>query len=164
MQARTPRSEDTKLANLKGDLAKIQADRIGKQTKYELTLKYPPEGLAEILNDGVLRGYEGQIQGLKREKASLETKYTPKHEKVRQLDAQLTTLEKAYQNEIRNVITRIKSDYEAALSQEKLLTADYNRQAQRVGSQAAKSAQYVALKREAETLHQVYQSLANATE
>ena len=153
--------EDTKLANLKGDLAKIQADRIGKQTKYELTLNYKdqPEGLAEILNDGVLRGYEGQIQSLKREKAALETKYTPKHEKVRQVDAQLATLEKAYQNEIRNVITRIKSDYEAALSQEKLLTSDYNRQAQRVGSQAAKSAQYVALRREAETLHQVYQSL-----
>jgi receptor protein-tyrosine kinase len=78
---------------------------------------------------------------------------------VRQLDAQLAILEKAYQTEIHNVITRIETDYKAALNQEKLLTADYNRQAQRVGSQAAKSAQYVALRREAETLHQVYQAL-----
>ncbi|MBZ5608729.1 MAG: polysaccharide biosynthesis tyrosine autokinase [Acidobacteriia bacterium] len=151
--------EDTKLANLKIDLARIQADRIARQSRYELTLKYPPETLAEILEDAVLRGYQQQIEALKRDKAGLETKYTPKHERVRELDARLAALEKAYQNEIHSVITRIKNDYEAALSQEKLLTADYNRQSQRVGSQAAKSAQYVALRREAETLHQVYQSL-----
>ncbi len=151
--------DDTKLANLKGDLAKIQAERIARQTRYELTQKYPPETLAEILDDPVLRGYQQQIEALKRDRAALEIKFTPKHERVRQVDAQLTTLERAYQSEIHSVVTRIKNDYEASLSQEKLLTSDYNRQSQRVGSQAAKAAQYVALKREAETLHQVYQSL-----
>ncbi len=61
--------EDTKLATLKGELAKIQADRIAKQTRYELTLNNPPETLGEILDDTVLKGYQQQINALKREKA-----------------------------------------------------------------------------------------------
>ncbi|HYL36133.1 MAG TPA: polysaccharide biosynthesis tyrosine autokinase [Bryobacteraceae bacterium] len=151
--------EDTKLASLKGDLARVQAELIQKQTRYELTTKYPPEALAEVLDDGVLRGYQAKINQLRQEKAALETKYTSKHQKVRELDAQLAVVEKDYQNEIHSVISRIKNDYEAAGRQEKLLSSSYNGQAQRVGSQAAKTSQYQSLRREADTLHQMYQSL-----
>ncbi len=151
--------EDMKLAQLKGHLASIQADRIAKQTRYELTLKNPPESLGEILDDAGLRSYQQQIGNLKREKAALETTYTPKHEKVRKLDAQLALLEKTYQNEVGSVVKRIKNDYDAALRQETLLGAAYHSQSQRVGGEAGKAAQYTALKREVETLRQMYQSL-----
>ena len=151
--------EDTKLASLKGDLAKIQADRIIKQTRYELTLKNPPQTLGEILDDAILKGYQQKIEDLKREKASLETIYTPKHEKVKKIDAQLPLLESAYATELNSVVKRIKNDYDAALRQEKLLSAAYNSQAQRVGSEATKAAQYNALRREVETLRQIYQTL-----
>ncbi|MGP0071156.1 MAG: hypothetical protein ACLPWF_04390, partial [Bryobacteraceae bacterium] len=57
--------EDTKLVQLKGELAKIQAERIAKQSRYELTVKNPPETLAEILDDPTLRGYQVQLEGLK---------------------------------------------------------------------------------------------------
>lgn len=151
--------DDTKLTSLKLDLAKSQADAILKKTRYELTLKYPPEALGEVLDDGVLRGYQQKINALKEQEAALEVKYTPKHQKVREIDAQLTSVEKDYQNEIHSVVSRIKNDYEAAARQQKLLTDTYNSQAQRVGAQAAKASQYSALRREAETMHQVYQSL-----
>jgi polysaccharide biosynthesis transport protein len=151
--------DDSKLASLKGELAKIQAERIAKQTRYELTLRNPPESLGEILDDPVLRGYHQQIGALKREIAALETTYTSKNEKVRKLEIQLAMLEKSYQNEVGSVVRRIKNDYDAALSQEKLLAAAYNGQSQRVGGEAGKAAQYNALKREVETLRQMYQSL-----
>jgi succinoglycan biosynthesis transport protein ExoP len=151
--------DDTKLATLKGELAKIQSDRIAKQTKYELTLNSPPEALGEILDDASLKGYQQKINELKREKAALETTYTAKHEKVRKIDAQLPLLEQSYTNELSNVIKRIKNDYDAALRQEKLLSGAYNGQSQRVGAEAGKAAQYNALKREVDTLRQMYQSL-----
>ena len=151
--------EDTKLLQLKAELAKIQSDRIAKQTRYELTRNNPPESLGEILDDGVLRGYQQQIELLKRDKAALETTYTPKHEKVRKIDAQMAALQKSYAEEITSVVGRIKNDYEAALRQEKLLTAAYGGQSQRVGSEAGKAAQYNALKREAETQRSMYQTL-----
>jgi polysaccharide biosynthesis transport protein len=151
--------EDTKLANLKAELAKIQNERIFRQSRYELTKKNPPESLAEVLDDGTLRGYQKQIDELKRDKAALETVYTPKHEKVRKIDAQLELTQKSYQNEIASVIQRIKNDYEASLRQEKLLTGEYDGESQRVGSEAGKAAQYNNLKREVETQRTMYQTL-----
>jgi len=151
--------EDTKLSQLKAELAKIQSERISKQTKYELVLKSPPASLPDILDDGVLRGYQQQIASLKREKAVLETTFTSKHDKVKKVDVQLTMLEKTYQNEVASILKRIQNDYDSALRHEHLLSSAYAGQSQRVGSGAGKAAQYNALKREVETLRQMYQSL-----
>ena len=151
--------DDTKLSQLKGQLAAIQADRISKQTRYELTLKNPPEALGEVLGDGGLRGYQDQINQLAREKAALMTVYTAKNEKVQKIDAQIASLQKSYDTESHNVISRIKNDYEAAVRQEHLLSAAYASQSQRVGAEGGKAAQYGALKREVETWRQMYQSL-----
>jgi len=151
--------DDTKLSQLKIELAKIQSERIAKQTKYELLRKSPPESLPDILDDANLRSYQQQISALKREKAVLETTFTSKHEKVRKVDVQLTMLEKTYQNEVGSILKRIQNDYESALRHEKLLSGAYQGQSQRVGSGAGKAAQYNALKREVETLRQMYQSL-----
>ncbi len=151
--------DDTKLSQLKGDLAKTLSERERLQTRYELTLKYPPEQLGEVLDDAVLRGYRVQIEGLKREKAVLLTTYTEKHEKVRKVDAQLSQLQGSYNTEVSSVTKRIKHDYEAALQHEKLLNRDYAGQSLRVGSEAGKAAQFNALKREVDTQRQMYQSL-----
>ena len=151
--------DDTKLAQLKAELAKIQADRIAKQTRYELTLKNSPETLGEILDDAELRGYQQQLSALRRDRAALTTVYTPKHEKVKRVDAQIELLERTYQNQISSVVSRIKNDYMAAQRQEKLLSSAYAGQSQRVGSEAGKAAEYNALRREVETLRQMYQSL-----
>jgi polysaccharide biosynthesis transport protein len=151
--------EDAKLANLKGELAKIQNERIFRQTRYELTKNNPPESLAEVLDDQVLRGYQKQLEDLKGQKAALETIYTSKHEKVRKIDAQIGLLQESYRNEVNSVKQRIKNDYEASLRQEKLLTANYDGQSQRVGAEGSKAAQYNNLKREVETQRTMYQTL-----
>lgn len=151
--------DDTKLAQLKGELAKIQAQRINRQTRYELTLKYPPQQLAEVLDDPVLRGYQQTIEGYKREKAALLTTLTEKHEKVRKIDAQLAQTEKAYDAEVTSVIKRIKHDYEASQQEERLLARDYAGQSQRVGSEAGKAATYNEYRRDVETQRQMYQTL-----
>ncbi len=151
--------EDTKLLELKAELAKIQSERIAKQARYELTQKYPAESLGEVLEDSTLRGYQGQLEQLKREKAALETVYTDKDEKVRKIDAQIASVQKAYNAEISSVVLRIKNDYEAALRQEKLLSQNYAAQSGRVGSEAGKSAQYNSLRREADMQRQMYQNL-----
>ncbi len=74
--------DDAKLSELKGELAKIQEQRILRQTRYELTRDNPPESLGEILDDSVLRGYKGEMETLKRQRAALTTTYTAKYAKV----------------------------------------------------------------------------------
>src|SRR5262249_8561042 len=63
--------DDTKLSQLKGELAKIQSDRLAKQTRYELTLHNAPQSLGEILDDSALSGIQAQIAGLQRDRAAL---------------------------------------------------------------------------------------------
>ncbi len=151
--------EDTKLAQLKGELARIQNERIARQTRYELTLKNPPDSLGEVLDDTVLRGYQQQLQALKKERAVLDITYTPKDKKVQKVDAEMASVQKAYDAEVTSTVRRIKNDYEASRSQEKSLSGAYNTQAGRVGGQASKTAQYNSLKREVDTQHQMYQTL-----
>ena len=151
--------DDTKLAQLKAELAKIQEVRIARQTRYEATEKNPPEALAEVLDNPVLRADQAQLQSLKRDRAALATTYTSKYDKVQKLDSQIALLEKAYNDELSSTVKRVKNDYEAALRQERLLTSAYNGQAQRVGSEAGKAAQYNALRREVDTQRNMYQTL-----
>ena len=151
--------DDTKLTQLKAELAKIQSERIARQTRYELTVKNPPESLGEVLDDGVLRGYQAQLQALKKDRAVLDLTYTAKDKKVMKVDAEIATVQKAYDAELVSTVRRIKNDYEASRSQEKLLIGAYDAQSQRVGGEASKTAQYNSLKREVDTQHQMYQTL-----
>jgi len=151
--------DDTKLVQLKAELARIQNERIARQTRYELTVKNPPQALGEVLEDPTLRGYQVQLENLKRDRAVLSLTYTPSYEKIKKIDAQIALAEKNYNTELENTLKRIKNDYEASLRQEKLLGAAYDAQSSRVGSQAAETAQYNALKREVDTQHQMYQTL-----
>lgn len=151
--------DDTKLAQLKGELAKIQNERIARQTRYELTVKNPPESLAEVLDDPPLRGYKVQLETLKRDRAVLAITYTDKDKRIQKLDAQIALVQKSYQDELASTLKRIKNDYEASARQEKLLTSAYDSQSQRVGSEAGNTAQYNSLKREVDTQHNMYQTL-----
>jgi capsular exopolysaccharide synthesis family protein len=151
--------DDAKLIQLRGELSRIQAERIAKQTRYELTTKNPPERLPQVLDDGGLRSYQQKINDLNREKAALETTFTSQHPKVKVLDAQITTLQSNLRNELAGVVSRIRSDYETAIRQEKSLAAEYAAQSQRVSASAGQASQYNALKREVETIRQMYQSL-----
>lgn len=151
--------DDTKLAQLKGELAKIQNERIARQTRYELTEHNAPETLAEVLDDPTLRGYKAQLETLKRDRAVLTITYTAKNEKVQKIDAQIAEIQKSYDSQLSSTVKRIRNDYEASLRQEKLLVGAYDSQSQRVGSEASKTAQYNSLKREVDTQHQMYQTL-----
>jgi len=151
--------DDTKLNQLKGELARIQNERIARQTRYELTVKNPPQALGEVLEDATLRGYQVQLENLKRDRAVLSLTYTPSYDKIKKIDAQIALAEKNYNTELDNTLKRIKNDYEGSLRQERLLSGAYEAQSQRVGAQASETAQYNSLKREVDTQHQMYQTL-----
>jgi capsular exopolysaccharide synthesis family protein len=150
---------DTELNQAKLRLADVQAQRIAAQTRYELSLKTPPESLAEVQNDGVLRDYRQKIDSLTQQRAALTTTYTPKHEKVQKVDAQIGQLEQAYHQQQIATVKKIRDDYDALLKSEKRQADYYHEKSHVVSAEAGKAAQYNALKREVDTLRQSYQSL-----
>jgi capsular exopolysaccharide synthesis family protein len=149
----------SKLKQLQSELAAIQADRIAKQSRYEMVTKAPPDTLPEVLDDAALRSYQTQIANLRRERALLLTTLTPQNPKVMRVDAQIAELEKALEKERENIVTRIRNEYDAARRREQMLMSAYVSQSGAVVSQADKAAEYNLLKREVDTLRAYMNSL-----
>lgn len=150
---------DMQLSQAKGKLAEAHSQVVSALTRYELSLKVPPESLNEVQLDGALRTYQGQINNLEQQRAGLLLAFTEKHEKVRLIDAQIATLKQAYQRELATVLKKIHDDYDAAVREERHRAEEYATTSQRVGSEAGKASDHAELKREAETLRQQYQTL-----
>jgi succinoglycan biosynthesis transport protein ExoP len=150
---------DSKLRQLQADLSALQADRITKQSKYELAKSSPIDSLPEILDDGTLRGLRDRLTELRRERAQLTATLTPEHYRVKRIDAQIQEVEQTMQREKANLVKRIQNDYEAALTREKLMANAYATQSRAVVGQADKAGQYGLLKREVEMARQVYNLL-----
>jgi succinoglycan biosynthesis transport protein ExoP len=150
---------DLQLTQAKSALTAAHSQMITAKTRYELSQKVPPESLTEVQLDSSLHIDQGQINLLEQQRAALLVTYTDKHEKVRQIDAQLAPLKQAYQRELSGVLKKIQDDYDAAVREEKHRADDYAAKSQRVGSEASQAAQYAELKRSVETLRQQYQAL-----
>jgi polysaccharide biosynthesis transport protein len=150
---------DEKLRQLQTELGKAKADRIARQSRFELANNAPADSIAEVLDDGGLRDLQSQITDLRRQAAELASSFTPAHPRVLKVEAQIKSLEAALARERTNVITRIRNDFESARRRESLLAADYAAGLDAVAEQAARVTHYNILKREVDTNRQLYDSM-----
>jgi polysaccharide biosynthesis transport protein len=148
-----------KLRQLQTELSQAQADRIMKQSQYELIASANPDSLPPVLDSGPLREYQTKLSDLKQQYADLSTSFTADYPKVQRLQAQIAELEKTVSKERGNTISRIKNDFEAARHRETLLAAAYGGQTRLVSSLAPKQTQYNMLTREVESGRQLYTTL-----
>jgi len=150
---------EQKLKQVEDELGRAQADRIAKQARYELTAHSGPDSLAEILDDANLKDAQSKLTDLRRQQADLAAIYTPSHFKVKRVEAQVVELESAIVRARANILARIKSDYEAAVRREKLLSDSSSGQTKSLTGQAEAIAHYNILKREVDTNRQLYDNL-----
>jgi len=148
-----------KLEQVQQSLSAASADRIAKQSRFELAQNSPPDSLADILSDPALRETQSKINDLKRQIADLSAIYDPEYSKVRRLQAELDSLQIAFNRSRTDILSRIKTDYQEATRREKLLTAAYNQQAHEVTGQDEKAIQYNILKRDVDSNRQLYDTM-----
>ncbi len=150
---------EDKLKQLQEELSRAQADRIAKQSKYELTASVPVETLPEVLDDRVLQDYHVKLTDLRREMSELSSALTPAHPKVQKLAAQISSMQTALESARTKILSRIRNEYEAARRRENLLAADYAAQARLMSDQAGRVSHYNILKREVDTTRQLYEAM-----
>lgn len=148
-----------KLQQYQQALSNATADRIAKQARFELAQSSPPNSLADILNDAMLRDLQVKITDLKRQYADLSTVFNPEFSKVRRVQAEIQSLEAAFDWNRGDVLNRIKTDYEEASNRERLLSAAYDRQTADVTGQGQKAIQYNILKRDVDSNRQLYDAM-----
>jgi capsular exopolysaccharide synthesis family protein len=148
-----------KLQQIQQQLSAATADRIGKQARYELAQKAPPDALPDVLNDQGYRETQAKLNDLHRQVADLSAIYNPDFGKLKQAQAQAASLQTAIDRNRTNIVARIQNDYIDALRREKLLAAAYDIQTREVTGQGEKAIQYNILKREVESSRQLYDTM-----
>ncbi len=152
-------ADQSKLADLQKELSQAQADRVGKQSTWEIASTAPPDSLPAILDDGNLQSTRQNLQELKRNLAQLRITYTANHAEVRKVEAQIASLEAPMQKQREDILNRIKNEYDSAARREKLLQTDYETQAHLVSGQTAEMDRYSFLKREVDATRTLYESM-----
>lgn len=150
---------EEKLKQIQQELSTATADRIAKQSTYEMALNGPPDSLPNVLNDSALKETHAKITDLRRQIAQLRATYTPEFKAVKRAEAELATLQAAFDSDRAAILARIRNEYQEASRKEKLLSAAYNAQTSEVTGEGEKSIQYSILKREADSNRQLYDAM-----
>jgi capsular exopolysaccharide synthesis family protein len=148
-----------KLREIQQELSAVTADRIAKQSVFELARNSPPDALADILNDPSLQSLSARLDEATRQVASLSALYNPGYTKLQQAQAEVIPLREAFDRRRADLLHRIETDYQSATRREKLLSAAYDAQAREVSGQDEKAVQYNILKREVDSNRQLYDTM-----
>jgi polysaccharide biosynthesis transport protein len=155
---RTNISEE-KLQQLQQELSSAQADRMAKQSRFELTQTSSPDALPDVLNDPALRDSAAKLTELKQQLAELRTTYTPDHIKVKRIEAQIATLQTAVEADQQEIINRVRNEFEQARRRESLLLAAYDAQTKLLSGEGERAIRYNILKREVDSNRQLYEAM-----
>lgn len=150
---------EQKLRELQEELTKAEAERVARQSRYELVASSPAESLTEVLDDNLLRDLQQKLVEMRRQLAELSAAYTPAHYKVQRLQIQIASVEAAFQKQRNNILGQIRNEFQAAWRREALIRSDYSNQLKLVSAQSVKAVHYHILKREVDTNRQLYEAL-----
>lgn len=148
---------EEKLRMLQEELSRAQADRIARQSEYASA-----QSAAAVSASGFEADSPSSatvLVDLRRQLAQLLTDYTPEYSKVKQVKAEISSLENSIQNTHRAHLDELRQHYEQASRRERTLSAHFDEVTQNIKVQGAKEVQYNVLKREAESNRQLYDSL-----
>lgn len=149
---------DQRLVQLNTDYTAAEADRVQKQSIYELAKGN--EGQAGIiLQDAVLQHLEEKYTDLKASYADALAQYGPNFPKVTRLHDQLVQMQSLIDDAHKRAIEKVHNDYLAAVSRENMLSDALNREKGEVGTLNQRMIEHNALKRDFETNQQLYESL-----
>jgi capsular exopolysaccharide synthesis family protein len=151
--------DQAKLAQLQDALSKAQDDRVAAEAMYNRVASSPADALPQVQDDATLRDYRLRLAELRRQYAELSATYTPKYYKVKEVEAQIATLESALESSRRSILDRIRNQYETARNREHMLSELYAKQAGVASTQAGKQIRYNLLKSEVDNNRQLYEAM-----
>ncbi len=140
--------------------SRARTTRIQKEALYNQVVGAKDrESLTMIAANPFVQQLKTRIVELQRDKVRLEERYGDKHPDVQRVNGQIIDAQRQLDAEIDKSVAAIKSDYQAALDEEKQLAKDLEGQKGQATDLNRKSIDYSVLQREAESNRQVYESL-----
>jgi len=153
-----------KLADLNAALTRAKTERIQKEAMYQQlqASQLDPARLdtfPAILTNAFIQQQKGELAELQRQYAQASEKLGDKHPDIIKLKSAIQMSQTKLNGEIAKVVQSVRSEYQAALSQENSLSAALNQQKAEALSMNRKAIDYGVLARDVESSKQIYNSL-----
>ncbi len=152
-------AQESQLTALETELSSARADRISKQSKFEMASSSPATALPDVLDDPSLKDSQKTLTDLQAKLAQLAVTFTPNHAEVRKVQAQITSIQASLEASRTNILTRVHKDFEAAQRREALLESTYRQQVHLVAGKAEEIAHYNLLNRDVDASRLLYETL-----
>jgi succinoglycan biosynthesis transport protein ExoP len=153
-----------KMMMVSSQLVEAQQKRMEAETKYRKALelvKNPDqaESIPEVVNNPLINQIKNQEVELLRKKSELAEKFGQKHPTMVALTQEMENLAGKKKQEIRNIVSSLKTHYDVSVSQEKLLkTAAYQSRNESI-DQNKVAIQYQVFQQEVESNRTLYDML-----
>lgn len=147
-----------KMSNMYGQVLKAEMDRILKESLYEEVKKGNVSQLPEAFGDTKLTTLRTRLDELTVQQAQYAGKYGPENPRVKDLNQQIATLQKQFDESKTTLELRLKADYERALREEKALKDAFERVKAETVAQNQALIQYGMLQQAVEIARGIYQN------
>lgn len=145
-----------KLRQLQAEMSRAQADRVVKESRFNIASTAAADTLPDVLSDNNLQTLRANLSGLRRQEAELSTIFKPDYSRLKRVRAEIASMEAGLEHQRAAIVSRISNDYKEAEHREGLLSAEYGSQVRLVMQDSQNSIQYDILKREVDTNRQIY--------
>ena len=150
--------QEQMLADFGRDLTTAESDRLQKESLYR-EVQANRDQLAALVHNDLLQKLEEKSADLRDQYTETAAQYGPKFPKALRLKEEIEGIRGQIEAEQDRVLARIRKDYAAAVTREKLAAAAVGVQKEVVGAQNELLVQHNILQREFEGNQQLYQSL-----
>ncbi len=157
-----PTKDGTSLASenlleLNGSLAKAMDQRIRAEARWNAAKSGSVP--ADMLNNPVLQALQQQLVLLQAQYQDKVQTFKPDYPAMLALKGQIDLIQKQVANEVANVRSSVKVEYDASLAQEKMLEKEIDKLRVQTLDVDSRSIRYNILKRDADTNRQLYNAL-----
>ena len=141
-----------------------QAQRLAIEAKLtQLTQiassKAGAETIFTVADDALVRSLKAQAAELEVQKSKLLTTYKAQHPEIQKIDAQIDQVRQRFEEQVRNMIRAVQTEYKVARAKEETLLGNVN-QLRREGQELnEKEIQYSVLQRETDSNQQLYEAV-----
>jgi len=158
-----------RLADLNAAVTKANTTRIQKEAAYnqvKIALENPAaiDTVPLILSNPFVQQQKTELAALQRQRAQLSEKLGPNHPDMIKVGVAIQNAEARIQQEVAQVVQSMRNDYEAALAEERSLTATLNRQKGEAQVLNRSGIEYGVLQRDNEANRQMFEALLKRTQ
>lgn len=157
-----------KLADLNAAVTKAKTERIQKESLYRQVQaidqdRSAMDAVPAILASTFIQGLKTELAGLQRQEVQMAQRLGDKHPEMIRLRSAIETAEAKLGVEVGKIVSGVRNDYLAVLSQERSLIGVLEAQKGEAMSLSRKGIDYGVLMRDAESNRQIYESLLQRT-